>query len=110
MSVLLSGINILAYAGLISALFGMVMALRQNQVRKLLSYPIIIQVGYMIMGISMGTVDGIAGAIFHLVNHILYKTVLFMAVGVVIYTTGKEHLENLGVMGRKLPVTSFAAH
>ncbi|UOQ92036.1 hypothetical protein MUO14_16225 [Halobacillus shinanisalinarum] len=108
MSVLLSGINILAYAGLISALFGMVMALGQNQVRKLLSYSIIIQVGYMIMGISIGTAEGITGGIFHLVNHILYKTVLFMAVGVVIYTTGKDHLENLGVMGRKLPVTSIA--
>jgi multicomponent Na+:H+ antiporter subunit D len=108
MSILLSGINILAYAGLISALFGTVMALRQNQVRKLLSYSIIIQVGYMIIGISIGTAEGIAGAIFHLVNHILYKTVLFMAVGVVIYTTGKDHLENLGIMGRKLPVTSIA--
>ncbi|MBM7571713.1 proton-conducting transporter membrane subunit [Aquibacillus albus] len=108
MSILLSGINILAYAGLISALFGMVMALRQNHALKLLSYSIIIQVGYMIIGISIGTEKGIAGAIFHLVNHILYKTVLFMAVGVVIYTTGKDTLENLGIMGRKIPVTSIA--
>ncbi|WP_100407605.1 proton-conducting transporter transmembrane domain-containing protein [Bacillus solitudinis] len=108
MSSLLSGINILAYAGLISALFGIVMALRQNQVRKFLSYSIIIQVGFMIIGISIGTADGIAGAIFHLVNHILYKTVLFMAVGVVIYTTGKDNFENLGIMRSKLPVTSIA--
>ncbi|WP_088102915.1 proton-conducting transporter membrane subunit [Halalkalibacter urbisdiaboli] len=105
---LLSGINILAYAGLISALFGIVMALRQNQVRKFLSYSIITQVGFMIIGISIGTATGIAGAMFHLVNHILYKTVLFMAVGVVIYTTGKDSFENLGGMGRKLPVTSIA--
>lgn len=105
---LLSGINILAYAGLFSALFGVVMALRQNQVRKLLSYSIIIQVGYMIMGISIGTATGISGAIFHLINHILYKTVLFMAVGVVIYTTGEDNFENLGIMGNKLPVTSIA--
>ncbi|MRH43578.1 hypothetical protein GH741_12895 [Aquibacillus halophilus] len=105
---LLSGINILAYAGLISALFGVVMALRQKQVLRLLSYSIIIQVGYMIMGISIGTEEGTTGAIFHLVNHILYKTVLFMAVGVVIYTTGKDSFENLGVMGRKLPLTSIA--
>ena len=104
---LLSGINILAYAGLISALFGIVMALRQNQVRKLLSYSIITQVGYMIIGISIGTATGISGAIFHLVNHILYKTVLFMAVGVVIYTTGKDSFENLSVV-RKLPVTLVA--
>ncbi|MYL58376.1 hypothetical protein GLW20_12740 [Virgibacillus halodenitrificans] len=108
MSVLLPGITLLAYAGLVSALFGVVMALRQNQARKLLSYSIIIQVGYMMMGISMGTAEGIAGGIFHLVNHILYKTVLFMAVGVVIYTTGKDHLENLGVMGKRLPFTSIA--
>lgn len=105
---LLSGINILAYAGLISALFGIVLALRQNQVRKLLSYSIIIQVGYMIIGIGVGTEVGISGAIFHLINHILYKTVLFMAVGVVIYTTGEDSLENLGIMGSKLPVTSIA--
>lgn len=105
---LLSGINILAYAGVISALFGIVMALRQNQVRKLLSYSIITQVGYMIIGISIGTAAGISGAIFHLVNHILYKTVLFMAVGVVIYITGEDSFENLGIMGRKLPITSIA--
>lgn len=108
MARLLPGITILAYAGLISALFGIVMALRQNQVRKLLSYSIIIQVGYMMMGISMGTSEGIAGAIFHLVNHILYKTVLFMVAGIVIYTTGKDPVENLGVLGRKLPLTSLA--
>lgn len=105
---LLSGINILAYAGLISALFGIVMALRQNRVLKLLSYSIIIQVGYMIIGISIGTESGIWGAIFHVTNHILYKTVLFMAVGVVIYTTGNDNFKNLGIMGRKLPVTSIA--
>ena len=105
---LLSGINILAYAGLISALFGIVMALRQNKVRKLLSYSIITQVGYMIIGISIGTTVGISGAIFHLINHILYKTVLFMTVGVVIDITGKEDFKNLGIMGRKLPVTSIA--
>ncbi|WP_456272629.1 proton-conducting transporter transmembrane domain-containing protein [Bacillus sp. AK031] len=108
MSAVLSGINILAYAGLISALFGIVMALRENQVRKILSYSIIIQVGFMIMGISAGTAEGTAGAIFHLVNHILYKTVLFMAAGIVIYKTGKDRLENLGVLGRKLPLTSAA--
>jgi len=108
MSRLLSGINILAYASLISALFGIVMALRQNQVRKFLSYSIITQVGYMIIGISIGTAAGITGALFHLINHILYKTVLFMAVGVVIYITGEDTFENLGIMGRKLPVTSIA--
>ncbi|MDL4842459.1 proton-conducting transporter transmembrane domain-containing protein [Aquibacillus rhizosphaerae] len=108
MARLASGINILAYAGLISALFGIVMALRQNQVRKLLSYSIITQVGYMIIGISIGTFEGTSGAMFHLVNHILYKTVLFMAVGVVIYTTGKDEFDNLGIMRKKLPLTSIA--
>ncbi len=108
MSVLLPGINILSYAGVISALFGIVMALRTNQVLKFLSYSIIIQVGFMIIGISIDTSEGMAGAIFHLVNHVLYKTVLFMAVGAVIYITGKDSFENLGVMRRKLPVTLIA--
>ncbi|CQR48041.1 Na(+)/H(+) antiporter subunit A [Paraliobacillus sp. PM-2] len=108
MSRLLSGINSLAYAGLISALFGIAMSLKQKRVLKLLCYSIIIQVGFMIIGISIGTTEGITGAIFHLVNHILYKTVLFMVVGVVIYTTGKDSFENLGIMGRKLPITSIA--
>ncbi|MFW6264975.1 MAG: proton-conducting transporter membrane subunit [Bacillota bacterium] len=105
---LLPGISILAYAGLVSALFGIIMALRQNQVRKLLSYSIITQVGYMIIGLSLGSAAGIAGAFFHVVNHILYKTVLFMVAGVVIYTTGNDKLENMGVLGRKLPFTSVA--
>lgn len=105
---LLTGINILPYAGLISALFGIVMALRQNQVRKFLCYSIITQVGYMIIGISIGSAVGIAGAFFHLFNHILYKTVLFMVAGVVIYSTGNDYFKNLGIMGSKLPVTSVA--
>ncbi len=105
---LLSGIRILAYAGLISALFGIVMALRQNRVRKFLSYSIITQVGFMIIGLSVGSAVGIAGAFFHLFNHILYKTVLFMAAGVVIYTTGNDNFKNLGIMRDKLPVTSVA--
>ncbi|MBE4906484.1 hypothetical protein IMZ08_00245 [Bacillus luteolus] len=108
MALLLPGIKMLAYAGVISALFGIVMALRAYQVRKFLSYSIMVQVGFMIVGISIGSEDGIAGAMFHLVNHILYKTVLFMAVGVVIYTTGKDTFENLASIRRKLPVTLIA--
>ncbi|MFW5991996.1 MAG: proton-conducting transporter membrane subunit [Halanaerobiaceae bacterium] len=98
----------LAYAGVLSALIGVIFALRQTKARKLLSYHIISQVGYMIAGIGIGTATGYAGGLFHLFNHILYKGLLFMVIGVVIYTTGEEDLSKLGGLAGKLPLTTTA--
>jgi len=98
----------IAYMGGIMAVFGATYALFQNDMRRLLSYHIQSQVGYMIAGVGIGTALGQAGAMAHVFNHILYKGLLFMTAGVVIYRTGKESLKKLGGLGREMPVTAGA--
>lgn len=97
-----------AYMGGGMAVFGAFMALMQSDMRRLLSYHIQSQVGYMIAGVGIGTTLATAGAVGHVFNHILYKSLLFMTVGVVIYRTGEESLERVGGLARKLPVTTVA--
>ena len=104
---LLSGQQYLAYGGIITAIVGVLLALRQTKVRKLLSYHIISQIGYMIVGLGVGTSLGQIGALMHLTNNILYKGLLFMIIGAVIYAAGEEDLINLGGLAKKLPYTAF---
>lgn len=101
------GVEAVAYMGGIMALFGVTFALLQNDIRKLLSYHIISQVGYMVAGIGIGTAIGINGGIAHVFNHILYKALLFMCAGAVIHRTGRSNLTELGGLARKMPVTTI---
>jgi multicomponent Na+:H+ antiporter subunit D len=95
----------IAYMGGAMAVFGASMALLQEDMRRLLSYHIISQVGYMVAGVGIGTTLATAGAFGHVFNHILYKALLFMSVGVVIYRTGIEDITELGGLWRVMPLT-----
>ena len=97
-----------AYMGAAMALVGVVYALLQNDMRRLLSYHIQSQVGYMVAGVGVGTALATAGAFAHVFNHILYKALLFMTAGVVIARTDQGNLKYLGGLGRALPVTALA--
>ncbi len=97
-----------AYMGGIMAVFGATMALFQNDMRRLLSYHIQSQVGYMVAGVGIGSALAQAGAFAHVFNHILYKGLLFMTAGVVIYRTGEESLKKLGGLAREMPITAGA--
>ena len=99
------GVEAVAYMGGLMCLYGVAFALLQNDVRKLLSYHIVSQVGYMVAGIGIGTYVGINGGIAHLFNHILYKSLLFMCMGAVIFATGKYNLTELGGLAKKMPIT-----
>jgi multicomponent Na+:H+ antiporter subunit D len=90
------------------AVFGAAAALLQNDMRRLLSYHIQSQVGYMVAGVGIGSALAQAGAFGHVFNHILYKSLLFMTAGAVIYRTGEENLKYLGGLARKMPVTAAA--
>ncbi|SFS02999.1 multisubunit sodium/proton antiporter, MrpD subunit [Halomicrobium zhouii] len=96
----------IAYMGGAMAVFGVFYALLQNDMRRLLSYHIQSQVGYMIAGVGIGTALAQAGAFAHVFNHILYKSLLFMTAGVVIYRTGEEDLKKLGGLAREMPITA----
>ncbi|MDQ2052148.1 Na(+)/H(+) antiporter subunit D [Natronolimnohabitans sp. A-GB9] len=94
----------LAYMGGAMAIYGAAFALAQKDMRRLLSYHIQGQVGFMLVGIGVGTQLGIAGGFAHLFNHILYKGLLFMAAGIIILKIGKEGLDQFGAIGTTAPI------
>jgi len=103
------GVNFLAYMGALMAIYGVTFALMQNKMRKLLSYHIVSQVGYMVAAIGLGGDLGVNGGLFHALNNILYKSLLFMCAGAVIYNLGEEKLSNLGYLFERMPITTFTA-
>jgi multicomponent Na+:H+ antiporter subunit D len=103
-----AGMPFVAYMGGIMTVYGVLFALLQNDARRLLSYHIVSQVGYMVAGIGVGTELGVNGGIAHVFNHILYKALLFMCMGSVLYMTGKRKLTEMGGLARYMPVTCLA--
>lgn len=99
-----SGTEFLIWAGVIMALYGVVYAVLENDIRRLLAYHIISQVGYMVAAVGIGTYLALDGAAAHAYSHILYKSLLFMGTGAVIYATGRRKLTELGGLWRKMPL------
>ncbi len=97
---LFAGWDILLYMGVMMALYGVVYAVLANDIRQLLAYHIISQVGYMVAGVGIGTNLAINGTAAHAFSHILYKALLFMGAGAILYTTGKSKLTELGGLYR----------
>jgi len=91
-----SGYEILIFVGVAMALYGVVYAVLANDIRGILAYHIISQVGYMVAGAGIGTEFAINGAVAHAFSHILYKGLLLMGAGAVIFTTGRSKLTELG--------------
>jgi len=104
-----AGLELLMWAGAIMAVYGVVFAFLANDGRRLLSYHIISQVGYMVCGVGIGTAIAVNGAIAHAFAHILYKGLLFMGMGTVLYATGRNKMTELGGLVRSmwLPLIFF---
>jgi len=100
-----AGFEPLIWIGTIMAVYGVGFAILQNDVRRLLSYHIISQVGYMVAAVGIGTAMAINGAAAHAFNNMLYKGLLFMGTGVVLHTTGRSKLTELGGLARVMPLT-----
>ena len=92
--------------GAFTMVLGILMALAQDDLKRLLAYSSVSQIGYVVMGIGIGTYLGVYGGLFHLLNHAICKALLFMCVGAVIYATGIRNISELGGISRKMPVTS----
>ena len=99
---------ILSIVGAATIILAVMVAMVQHNVKKLLSYHAISQVGYMILGIATMTPVGIAGGVFHMLNHAIYKCCLFLCGGAVEQAAGTAELDKLGGLGKKMPWT-FAA-
>jgi multicomponent Na+:H+ antiporter subunit D len=101
-------LGLLMTLGLISALLGAIMALAQDDLKRLLAYDTISQVGIIVVGLAAGNAAGIAGAIYHLVNHALFKSLLFLAAGTIVHRTGLTKLSQMGGLARHMPVVAAA--
>ena len=100
---------ILVLIGVLTIIIGVMMALAQHNVKQLLGYHAVSQVGYMVLGLGLGTPLGIAGGLFHMVNNALYKSGLFLVAGNVESRFGTDEIDNLGVSPRYMPYTFIAA-
>ena len=102
-----AGLEALLYIGIFMALFGAAMAFIENNLRKLFSYHIISQVGYMVAAAGIGSQMALDGAVAHVFNNILYKGVLFMCAGAVLKAAGTCDITRLGGIGKKMPFTGI---
>jgi len=97
----------LMIVGAMTVVAAVMMALIQHDMKRLLSYHAVSQVGYMVLGIGTGIPLGIAGGIFHMLNHAIYKSCLFLTSGAVEFKKGTTDLDRLGGLARVMPI-SFA--
>lgn len=97
--------SILMTLGSISMIVGVYLAIGQWDFKRLLAYHSISQMGYVILGIGLGTPLGILGGLFHLMNHASFKSLLFLNSGAVEYTTGTRDLQKMGGLAKKMPLT-----
>jgi multicomponent Na+:H+ antiporter subunit D len=103
---LFPGEQVLIYIGLYMVMYGIIYALLENDVRRILAYSIVNQVGFMVCAIGIGTQMAINGAAAHAFAHIVYKALLFMSAGVVVYRTGMNRCTDVGGLFRTMPLTA----
>jgi multicomponent Na+:H+ antiporter subunit D len=103
---LFPGEPVLIGLGLFMVMYGIIYALLENDVRRILAYSVVNQVGFMVVAVGIGTEMALNGAAAHAFAHIIYKALLFMSAGVVIYRTGKNKCMELGGLFRTMPITT----
>lgn len=101
------GAEILIFVGLYMIFYGIVYAILENDMRRILAYSIVNQVGFMVCGIGIGTEMALNGAAAHAFAHIIYKALLLMSAGSVLLMTGKRKCTDLGGLFRTMPLTAI---
>jgi multicomponent Na+:H+ antiporter subunit D len=101
------GTELLIYVGLFMVFYGIIYAILENDMRRILAYSIVNQVGFMVTGIGIGTEMALNGAAAHAFTHIIYKALLLMSAGSVLYMTGKRKCTDLGGLFRTMPLTTI---
>ena len=94
--------------GALAILGGSLMAIFQNNLKRMLAYSSVAQIGYMVLGLAMLNVSGMMGGLIHIVNHAVVKAGLFLAVGNIIYRTGLEEVDDLNQIAQQMPKTMLA--
>jgi multicomponent Na+:H+ antiporter subunit D len=97
---------VLMVLGTVSMVAAAFLALGQKDIKRMLAYSSISQVGYIVLGIGLGTPLGIAGGLFHLFNHALAKGLLFLTSGSIQQSTGTRNLDEMGGLAKRMPFTA----
>ena len=103
--------------GVLSMISGGVIAIGQNDYKRLLAYSSISQIGYVMLALGLGMTDpsapwarlAVAAGLFHLVNHAVFKSLLFLGAGSIEYSTGTRKLDEMGGLRERMPVTAWAS-
>jgi NADH-quinone oxidoreductase subunit M len=96
----------LMIVGVVSEIYGALMSLAEEDVKRIVAYSSVSQMGYILYGLGTYTEPGIVGATLHVVFHGIVKALLFMVLGLVIRATGKRQLSELGGLGPSLPTVA----
>jgi formate hydrogenlyase subunit 3/multisubunit Na+/H+ antiporter MnhD subunit len=99
----------LTVIGLVTIVFGAFAAMGQKDIKRMLAYSSLCQVGYIFLGLGTGTALGLAAASSHLFNHAVFKTQLFVNAAAIERQTGTRDIDKLGGLSREMPVTSWTS-
>jgi multicomponent Na+:H+ antiporter subunit D len=98
--------EVLMWTAMVSIIVAALLALGQPDMKRMLAYSSISQVGYVVLGLGLGTPLGIAGGLFHLFNHAVAKGLLFLNSGAVQQATGTRELDQMGGLAKRMPLTA----
>lgn len=105
--VVASALNLIGVLGAAGILLGSVMALAQYDMRRLLAYSSVAQIGYIAVGLALGNVYGFIGAVLHIISHAFMKSSLFLVAGGLQYRFGETNIYRLGGIGQKMKLSSM---
>lgn len=101
------GLTVIGICGALGIILGSVMAIAQDDFRRMLAYSSVAQIGYIAVGLAIGSIYGLIGAVLHIINHAFMKGSLFMVIGGIQYRFGEFRISQLGQIGKKMPFTVF---
>ena len=99
---------VLAWTGALTAVWGTLHAIRENDMKRLMAYSTVGNLGYVVLALSMNTSFGIAAALFHVFNHMVFKGTIFLTLAAVKFRTGEREMHRLGGLAYRMPLTFFA--
>ena len=99
---------ILGWTGALTAVWGTFLAIRENDMKRLMAFSTVSNMGFILVALSVNTVFGVAAAVFHTFNHMIFKGTIFLSMASVKYRTGERDMHRLGGMAYRMPVAFFA--
>lgn len=102
-------LNIVTWLGVLSMIIGVVLCVGQTDMKRLMAYSTVSQIGYVALGLGLGTYLGVVGALLHMLSHSIVKSLLFLTAGSVEYATGTRDMRELGGLRSRMPSTATAS-